>query len=159
MMSIETRDGNFQISLEDEGREGHLLVHRQGPSGQALVSALTPEQLVEMLLGPGSGRQPQIPEEIRRVLEEQSLEIVTESVRSRQRASVSRHAEYKDHRSSGILKTASATGRTRDEAVRSLIQELSGKLLVIDAYRASRHEIQMPELAGDETRGDETNER
>ena len=146
-MSIETKDSNFQISL-DETEQGHLVIHRQGPAGQALVAALTPEQVVEMVLRiEPTQEEPRVPTELQAVLEEQGLEIIQERHVGFCRASLSRHAEYKDGRTSQILKAASETGKTWGEAVRRLVQELSGKLLVVDAYRTNRREIQLPEFS------------
>ena len=88
-----------------------------------------------------------VPPELRQVLEEQKLEIRAEACGTRQRASVGRHAEYKDSRTSQILHSATATGATRGEAVANLVRALSGKLLVLDAYGMNRREIQMPGFA------------
>lgn len=147
--SIETRDGAFQVSLEEEKGQGYLVVHRQGPSGQSLVQALTPEQIVETFLGIETAGSPAIPEGLRQALEEQNLEIIAEPGKPRQTVRVSRHAEYKDSRDSEILKPASATGLTRAEAREALIRRLSGRLLVVDAHGSNRMEIQMPEFNPD----------
>ena len=152
--SIETRDSAFQVSLEEENGRGHLVIRRQGPSGQELVQALTPEQIVETFLGIETAGSPAIPEGLRQMLEEQNLEIITETGNPRQTVRVSRHAEYKDSRNSGILKSASATGLTRAEAREALIRRLSGRLLVVDAHGANRIEIQMPEFNPDVESGE-----
>ena len=144
---METRDGTYQISLDEERGQGYLVIRRQGPAGQALVQALRPEQVVEMVLGIPEAGGAEVPPELRQVLEEQKLEIRTEACGTRQRASIGRHAEYKDSRSSQILHSATATGMTRGEAVANLMRTLSGKLLVLDAYGMNRREIQMAELA------------
>lgn len=143
--TIGTRDGTFWISLEGKGEGGRLLIHRQGASGQALVQAMTAEQAVEIVLGIDYSDEPAVPEELKRVLEEQKLEIKTSGPSGR-RAEVSRHAEYKDSRTSRILRPAYASGQTKGDAVRKLVERLSGKLLVLDAYGSNRLEIQMPEF-------------
>ena len=143
---LETADGTFQISLEEEKGQGYLVILRQGPAGQALVQALRPEQVVEMTPGIPEAGASEVPPELQRVLEEHKLEIRAEACGARQRASIGRHAEYKDSPSSQTLSTASATGLTRGEAVANPVRNLSGKLLALDAYGLNRREIQMPEF-------------
>ncbi len=63
---LETQEGKFSITIEEEQGRSFLVTRRMGPSGEALISALTPEQVVRMVLnqerrsrepkaGPGTG--------------------------------------------------------------------------------------------------------
>ena len=47
---LETGNGEFQITIEQEGDRSFLVTRRSGPAGQAMISALTPEQVVRMIL-------------------------------------------------------------------------------------------------------------
>ncbi len=129
------------------GTTPRLLIHRQGPDGPVLVSALTPEQVVQIALENGPRSKPAIPEELGKILQEQELEVITEAGDSWQQARISGCTEYKTNRSSGILRSAVEFAPTKDQAIRELARKLSGKLMVIDAYSPSRREIQIPELS------------
>ena len=47
---METPDGAFNITIEEDEGRSFLITHRMGPVGEALISALTPEQVVRMVL-------------------------------------------------------------------------------------------------------------
>ena len=48
--TLETKKGDFRITIEHDGDRSFLVTRRQGPVGEALISALTPEQVVQMVL-------------------------------------------------------------------------------------------------------------
>ena len=83
-------------------------------------------------------------------MEEHGLEIIREHPQTMHQARLSRHAEYRDSPTCGILRSTSAQGKTEAEATQNLIQTLSGKLLVLDAYRVSRQKIQLRQFSSAE---------
>ncbi len=48
--TLETETGDFRITIEEDGDRSFLVTRRQGPAGEALISAITPEQVVRMVL-------------------------------------------------------------------------------------------------------------
>ena len=66
---LETEEGKFNVTIEREQGRSFLVTRRMGPAGEALISALTPEQVVRMVLNreyrgmgpeaaPGPGKTP-----------------------------------------------------------------------------------------------------
>lgn len=56
---VRTEDGVFEICLENEAGQERVVIYRIGTVGQAMLAALTPEQIVEMVLKlPGPGDPP-----------------------------------------------------------------------------------------------------
>ena len=145
-MSIETNDGIFQVSLEGEGNQGYMVIRRQGPKGQEPMTALSAEQIVEIVLKTETAPAPSTPTELERVLEEHGLEVLTKANGNLYQASISNNAEYKGSRESQLLRSALETGRSPREAHRKLVETLNGKVLVVDAYKSSRREIQLPDF-------------
>ena len=47
---LETEEGKFNVTIEREQGRSFLVTRRMGPAGEALISALTPEQVVRMVL-------------------------------------------------------------------------------------------------------------
>ena len=152
--TLQTRKGGYVITMEQDGESQLILIHQQGADGQTLVSALTPEQLVRMATGRSLDQEDGATGELRKALDEHRLEIVLKDRRTFHGASVSGNAEYKENRESKILRGATMTGQSPEEAAANLARELSGKLLVINAYQQnSRQEIQLPEFSLKEQEG------